>query len=58
MSNFNVEHRPPDSVEIVKLIKIKAVRGNGSHNNPVRGVELYYTLNGEFLFEIDENSSH
>lgn len=55
MSESNVEHRPPDSVEIVKLIKIKAVRGNGSESNPVRRVELYYTLEGEFLYEIDRN---
>lgn len=58
MSNSNLEHRPPDSVEIVKLIKIRALRGNGSEDNPVRRVELYYSLEGQFLFETDGNVNY
>lgn len=47
------EHRPPERVEVLKVIKIRAIRGNGSEGSPIRNVDVYYSLDGEFLFEID-----
>ncbi|WP_426462379.1 hypothetical protein [Staphylococcus equorum] len=50
MKNSKIKHQPPEVVDVVKLIKIICLKGNGDEN-PIRKVERYYDLNGTFLFE-------
>lgn len=52
MSRF-IEHRPPDGVDVVKVIKIYALRGDGTSDNPVRRVYQYFDMSGNLLFERD-----
>lgn len=40
-------------VEIMKVIKVIIVRGQGVESNPVRNVTQYFNLEGDFIFEID-----
>lgn len=48
-----LEHRAPDSVEVVKVIKVEYVKGNGTEESPVRNAKSYYDIDGNFLFEKD-----
>lgn len=41
--------------KIVKLIYSTLKRGKGIKESPVRIVEQYHKLNGDFVFEIDPN---
>ncbi|MGE7364677.1 hypothetical protein [Staphylococcus cohnii] len=50
MQNSEITHQPPEAVDVVKLIKIVCLKGNGGEE-PIRKVERYYDLNGMFLFE-------
>lgn len=46
----DITHQPPEAVDVVKLIKIICLKGNGNED-PIRKVERYYDLNGTFIFE-------
>ncbi|MDW3871215.1 hypothetical protein ACUXEV_000050 [Staphylococcus saprophyticus] len=50
MKNSKITHQPPEAVDVVKLIKIICLKGNGIEE-PISKVERYYDLNGAFLFE-------
>ncbi|MBM5970172.1 hypothetical protein [Staphylococcus epidermidis] len=50
MKKNDITHQPPEAVDVVKLIKIICLKGNGNEN-PIRKVERYYDLNGTFIFE-------
>lgn len=50
MTNIKIEHQPPEAVDVVKLIKIVCLKGDGQ-SSPIRKVERYYNLKGEFIFE-------
>ena len=43
-----------DEVEIRKVIWIKYVRGDGTHEDPVRTCNRFYTLEGELIIDTDE----
>ncbi|MDB0581207.1 hypothetical protein [Salinicoccus roseus] len=53
MEKPKIEHRPPDKVDVMKVIKIQSLRGNGTKDNPVREIYQYFDMSGEFIFEID-----
>jgi len=42
-----------NKVEVIKVIHVLIVRGDGSENDPVRYVDQYWSLSGEFLAEND-----
>lgn len=50
MKKNDITHQPPEAVDVVKLIKIICLKGNGDED-PIRKVERYYDLNGTFIFE-------
>lgn len=50
MKNIQIKHQPPEVVDVVHLIKIVCLKGNGNED-PIRKVERYYDLNGIFIFE-------
>lgn len=50
MKNIQIKHQPPEVVDVVHLIKIICLKGNGNED-PIRKVERYYDLNGIFIFE-------
>ena len=50
MKKRDITHQPPEAVDVVKLIKIICLKGNGNED-PIRKVERYYDLNGTFIFE-------
>ena len=52
-NEYKLEHRPPETVNVVKFIEIIALRGDGTEENPVRKVVQYYNLNGIVIFECD-----
>jgi len=47
------EHRPPEAVDVIKVIRIKFVKGSGTPENKIRFVERYYDLDGKLIFEKD-----
>ncbi|MBF7028909.1 hypothetical protein ISP03_02360 [Staphylococcus kloosii] len=53
MEEIKIEHRPPETVNVIKVIQVVALRGNGTEENPTRRVVQYYNLEGEFIFECD-----
>ncbi|WP_271401536.1 hypothetical protein [Salinicoccus roseus] len=53
MDVHKVVHRPPDKVDVIKMIKIESLRGDGSNRNPIRRVYQYFDMSGVFIFEID-----
>jgi hypothetical protein len=52
MKNAATE-RVVDSVQIVKLIEIHFLRGEGVSDDPIRIVRGWWTLHGEKVTEID-----
>jgi len=42
-----------NKAEIVEVIKIELDKGEGTRQNPFRGVVQYWTLDGKLLMEID-----
>ncbi|GEP80786.1 hypothetical protein [Staphylococcus carnosus] len=53
MENIQIKHQPPEAVDVVKLIKVVCLKGDGN-DDPIRKVERYYDLNGTFLFEKED----
>ncbi|PKE07085.1 hypothetical protein [Macrococcoides caseolyticum] len=53
MNQSKNEHRPPEMVDVIKVIKIKYLKGDGTDQNPIRIAEGYYDIEGQFLFELD-----
>jgi len=43
----------PLMVETISVIHVTILRGDGSDNNPMRRVEQYWSLDGDFLVEKD-----
>lgn len=39
------------------VISIKALKGDGTPENPVRAMRLYFLPNGTFIGEVDESSA-
>ncbi|MGV3143202.1 hypothetical protein [Staphylococcus simulans] len=50
MKNIQIKYQPPEAVDVVQLIKVVCLKGDGI-DEPIRRVERYYELNGGFLFE-------
>ncbi len=50
MRDSKIKHQPPEVVNVVNLIKIICLKGDGEEES-IRKVERYYDLNGTFLFE-------
>ncbi|MDW3976925.1 hypothetical protein QI112_10815 [Staphylococcus saprophyticus] len=50
MMNSKIKHQPPEVVDVVTLVKIICLKGDGDID-PIRKVERYYDLDGNFLFE-------
>lgn len=53
MNQSKNEHRPPEMVEVIKMIKIDFVKGNGTEGDPVRNEQRYYDMDGNLVFEVD-----
>ncbi|MDW8571191.1 hypothetical protein [Staphylococcus shinii] len=50
MNEFPIKHQPPEAVDVVKLIRIICLKGDGNED-PIMKVERYYDAEGEFIFE-------
>lgn len=50
---MGVTPRGVDSAKIIKVIETKAVKGNGTEENPVRYVYQYWDFEGNLLAERD-----
>ncbi|WP_368652390.1 hypothetical protein AB4Y30_11565 [Ornithinibacillus sp. 4-3] len=50
------ENQNPLSVEIIKLIKVQVKKGSGIDSDPVRLVDVYYDLKGNYVFTVDSLS--
>lgn len=42
-----------DKTEVVTLIKVTSILGDGTKDNPVRPIYEYWTLNGRRVFIVD-----
>ena len=42
-----------DGVHIVEVIKVDAVRGQGTVDDPIRRVDVYWTKDGKKIAEIE-----
>lgn len=42
-------HVPPSRAELVQLIHVAALRGDGSVTNPVRIINLYFSTSGQLM---------
>ena len=50
---MGVTPRGVDSAKIIKVIETKALKGNGTEENPVRYVYQYWDFEGNLLAERD-----
>ena len=50
---MGVTPRGVDSAKIIKVIETKALKGNGTEENPVRYVYQYWVFEGNLLAERD-----
>ena len=48
-----VEPRTPDSVKLIRVIEVKAIRGTGIDSDPVRIVLQIWSLDGKLIAEND-----
>lgn len=54
MSSRNpAEPQPVRRVEVLQVIKTTGVTGTGEDDSPVREVDQFFTMEGEFLFKLD-----
>ena len=54
MDYAHARPRGTDSARVIQVIETVALRGSGSnHEDPVRHVKQYWSLDGEFLAEKD-----
>ncbi len=44
-----------DSVEVVKMIKVKSIVGDGTKESPITRITEYFDLNGNRLIRLDLN---
>lgn len=51
-----IEKEPPTLVEVATVIHVRTSRGDGSENNPVRGIVQFWTLEGELIAETESNN--
>ena len=49
---LNKEFNRIDSVHIVEVIVIEAVKGQGTSEDPIRRVDVYWTKDGKKIAEI------
>lgn len=42
-------HLPPDKAEVIQVIAVDGMRGDGSPENPERLISLYFSLDGRLL---------
>ncbi|MCD8797412.1 hypothetical protein [Mammaliicoccus sciuri] len=54
MTEKQIKHQPPIKVDVVNLIKVVCLKGDGSKLDPIRNVERYYNFEGSLLFEFDD----
>lgn len=54
--NSKIEMKTPQQVEIVEVIHVRAARGKGTEEDPVRIVNQYWAKEGQLLAESDELS--
>lgn len=47
-------HFPPIRAQVIHVIHVPAMRGNGSKEDPERLIHLYFSLDGELLSCHDE----
>jgi hypothetical protein len=47
--------RTPDSVKVIEVIEVKAIRGAGTDDDAVRVVTQWYSFDGKLLAEDDPN---
>ncbi len=52
--DMKVEHKGPDDVRVMKVIRVICKKGNGTSENPVRYVYQYWDFKGNLLAECDE----
>ncbi len=50
--------RTPNSVNLIRVIEVKAARGAGSEEDPVRIVTQLWSLDGRLLAEDDPNDNY
>lgn len=46
-----------ERAQLETVISIKVVKGDGTPENPVRAMRLYFLPNGTFIGEVDESSA-
>jgi hypothetical protein len=51
-----IEKEPPTLVEVVTLIHVRSTRGDGTEENPVRGIVQFWSLEGELIAEAESNN--
>lgn len=51
-----IEKEPPTLVEVATVIHVRTSRGDGSENNPVKGIVQFWTLDGELIAEAESNN--
>lgn len=44
-----------DNVEVVKMIKVESIVGDGTEENPVTKITEYFDMNGNRLIRLDIN---
>lgn len=44
--------RQESEVSVVEVIRVKAIRGAGTEEDPVRSAEMYFTTDGTLIGEI------
>lgn len=52
--NKKIKKETPRVVELVEVIHVEAVRGQGTEEDPVRVVQQYWSKEGTLLAERDE----
>ena len=46
-------HLEPDRAKVIEVIAVDGFAGDGSDNNPVRMIDLYFSLDGRLLAQHD-----
>ena len=49
-----IEHKGPNDVRVMKVIRVICRKGNGTSENPVRFVYQYWDFKGNLLAEYDK----
>lgn len=51
-----MKHQTPRGVKVVRVIEVRAIRGEGTEKDPVREVVQFWSFDGMLLAEKDELS--